>query len=104
MLPNLWEGKYPIWEKYYPKNINCVLDIGCEIESYNWFLSHGVKEVIGIGEEWNGKHIDAIKIDIEGAEKNTIIETHFENPKLELLHTWSNGVQLWKLIGGKSLW
>lgn len=97
----MWEDEYPIWEQFYPTE-GIVLDVGADIESVQWFKQHGAR-VIPIGDEF-GTHIDAIKIDVEGAERGMIIETHFPKPRLELLHTWPNKVQLWRLTGGKGLY
>jgi hypothetical protein len=104
-----------IWEKFYPQAKGTVLDVGSHCDSPFWFLRHGASSVVAIDKENFAKElehpqirfvqaeIDAIKIDIEGAERNMIIETHFENPRLQLLHEFWNGVKLFRLEGGKSL-
>lgn len=99
----MWEHEYPLWERFYPwRQGGVVLDIGAEPESTRWFREHGCR-TIPIGHAY-GQHIDAIKIDIEGAERGMIVETHFPNPRLHLLHRFENGVQLWRLDGDAGLY
>ena len=86
-----------IWEKYYPKG-DYIVDIGATKESVDFFREHGAKRVYKIG-DFYGFHVSngGIKIDIEGSERGMIIETHYANPKLVLLHEYENGVKLWRL-------
>jgi hypothetical protein len=103
---NYYDSEKEIWEKYYPRG-NTILDVGSFNDSPFWFLEHGAKRVIAIDQRWFNfedervnfikAKIDGIKIDIEGAEKNMIIETHYQDPKLELVHDFNNGVKLWRL-------
>lgn len=88
-----------IWEKYYPKGKGkYIVDIGSDKESMKFFYGHGAKKVYCIGDYFNSHVSDGgIKIDIEGAERGMIIETHYKNPKLVLLHEFENGVKLWRL-------
>ncbi len=99
-------GEGPFWEAYYPRGTT-VLDVGSYIDTPYWFLKHGARRVIAIDKEqytftdprihYVRAEIDAIKIDIEGAEKGMIIETHYPNPHLVLLHSWPGDVKLWRL-------
>ena len=86
-----------IWEKFYPKGRQ-VVDIGATRESVEFFKKHGAKTIYTIG-DFYGNHVSngCIKIDIEGSERGMIIETHYANPKLVLLHEYENGVKLWRL-------
>lgn len=96
----MWEDEYPVWERCYPTPAGgTVLDVGADPESVRWFLEHGVRRVIPIGELY-GSHLDAVKIDIEGAERGLVVETHFRQPRLVLLHRWPNGAAIWRLDGG----
>lgn len=92
---NLCANEIEIWRKYYPKGQN-ILDIGADRDSVRFFYENGAKTVFAIGDQY-GIHVDAIKLDVEGIEKGMIIETHYKNPKLVLLHEFENGVKLWRL-------
>jgi hypothetical protein len=88
-----------IWEKFYPQaKGKYVLDVGADPVSVRFFYSKGAKQVWKIG-DFYGTHVSpgCIKVDIEGDEKGMVIETHYPNPKLVLLHDYGNGVKLWRL-------
>lgn len=96
---NFYDSEREIWEKYYPKGKGkYILDVGSDDQSLNFFYMHGAKKVYPIG-KYFGSEISqgCIKIDIEGIERGMIIETHYANPKLVLLHDFGNGIKIWKL-------
>lgn len=99
----VWEHEYPIWEKHYPRGRH-VLDVGAEEESIQFFKTHGAEKVYAIGDEV-GSHVDAIKIDIDGAEWGMVVETHGYKPELELLYVHPRGrdVRIYRLRRGRRL-
>ena len=103
------------WHKWYLPVENTVLDIGAGCgETAFFYLNHGAKKVICIesspkavellkknfGQDSRviivDAHVDSIKIDIEGSERNMIVETHFPF-KLRRIETLRQNVALWKL-------
>jgi hypothetical protein len=111
-----------LWHRCYLPIGNVVLDLGAGCgETAQFYLNHGAKRVIAIESNPDAykllvknfahedrvvcvsANIDSVKMDIEGAEKNMILETHFF-PLLKHLHTLraqGSGVQatIWKLEG-----
>lgn len=79
----MWEHEYEIWGKFYPQGRR-VLDIGADPESVKFFQDRG-QEVIPVGDAF-GSHVDGIKIDIDGDEWGTVVETHVYKPRLTLLY------------------
>ena|SRR2546425_7152558 len=103
------------WHEWYLPVKSTVLDIGAGCgETAFFYLNHGAKKVICV--EANPKavellkrnfggdnrvviveaHVDSIKIDIEGSERDMILETHFPF-KLEKIKTLIPDVIIWKL-------
>jgi len=103
------------WHSWYLPVEDTVLDVGAGCgETAFFYLNHGAKKVICV--ESNPKvvgllrknfggdgrviiveaHVDSIKIDIEGSERNMIFETHFPF-RLEKIKTLIPNVVIWKL-------
>jgi hypothetical protein len=111
----LLEGELDLWHKYYLPVGRTVLDVGAGCgETALFYLKHGAKRVICIeGDEIalellvkNFGHdervtivpaiIDSTKMDIEGAEENLVLETHFPL-YFQPLEKFDENVTLWKL-------
>ena len=103
---NYERNELELWNKTYPKG-KVFLDIGSNYDTPYWSLKNGSEKVIAIDKAmvffrderivFIRAKIDAIKIDIEGAEKGMVIETHYANPHLILLNEYPNEVRLWRL-------
>jgi len=115
------KDELPMWHQHYYQNRGTVIDIGAGCgETAMFFLNHGADRVIAIEADSiaikmfqenfpesyivpeNAKivlipaHIDHVKVDIEGAEKGMIIETHFPL-KWNLIEKNRNVTRLWRL-------
>lgn len=109
------ESELDIWHKTYLPCGETVLDVGAGCgETAQFYLNHGAKRVIAVegdpvacgylrdnfGRDNRviivGAHLDHIKIDIEGGEKDMLIETHWPH-MWQLAHSHGNGADLWKL-------
>ena len=111
-----------LWHRCYLPVGNVVLDLGAGCgETAQFYLNHGAKRVVAIESNSDAyellvknfahddrvvcinAQIDSVKMDIEGAEKNMVIETHFFPllKRLHTLHSRGSGVQasIWKLEG-----
>jgi hypothetical protein len=111
-----------LWHRCYLPVGETVLDLGAGCgETAQFYLNHGAKRVIAI--ESNpvayallaknfsadervtciSAHLDSVKMDIEGFERNMIIETHFFPllRHLKTIHSSGSGVQatIWRLEG-----
>ena len=105
-----------MWHKFYPKGPGIKLDLGAGCgETANFFLLHGAEKVISIEGEpralalleknfGNDKRViiipamvKGIKIDIEGSEWGTVIETHNAYPRLHRLTAFGDRCALHRL-------
>jgi len=103
------------WHEWYLPVEKTVLDLGSGCgETAFFYLNHGASKVICIESDpkalellkrnFGGDsrvviveaHVDSIKIDIEGSERNMILETHFPF-KLKKIKTLIPNVIIWKL-------
>ncbi|HEV2119228.1 MAG TPA: class I SAM-dependent methyltransferase [Candidatus Bathyarchaeia archaeon] len=103
------------WHDWYLPVEGTVLDVGAGCgETAFFYLNHGAKRVICIEsspkavellkKNFGNDHrvvivqalVDSIKIDIEGSERNMILETHFPF-KLRKIKTLIPNVVIWKL-------
>jgi predicted RNA methylase len=102
------------WHKTYlpipPGSVVLDLGSGCG-ETARFYRLHGAKHVIGIESdakcvanarineptaEFICAAIDRIKCDIEGGEKDMIIEDHLSS-EFKVIHTYPNGVRIFKM-------
>jgi SAM-dependent methyltransferase len=109
------EAELEGWHKWYLPVEDTVLDVGAGCgETAFFYLNHGAKKVICVESDpkavellrtnFGGDHrvviveahVDSIKIDIEGSERNMILETHFPF-KLKKVATLIPNVVIWKL-------
>ena|SRR3972149_8422349 len=117
------ETELDLWHKYYipPEGVEgkTILDLGAGCgETALFYLLHGAKKVICVESDKDcisllaknymtnpilgnhniqiiQSHIDFIKIDIEGSEKDMVIESHFM-PYLKHLKGFTGTVTLWR--------
>jgi SAM-dependent methyltransferase len=103
------------WHEWYLPVGHTVLDLGAGCgETAFFYLNHGAKRVIAV--EYDPEalrllrenfasddrvtiidaRIDSIKSDIEGSERNMVVETHFPF-KLRKVKTLTPNVTIWKL-------
>ncbi len=111
------ERELDLWHRMYLPAGKTVLDIGAGCgESVRFYLLHGAERVIAVESDKKALEylyenfkdsqrvkilpyqIDKIKIDVEGAERNMVVETHFPFQwKKGRLPTWPRGVSVWRL-------
>ena len=103
------------WHDWYLPVGSTVLDLGAGCgETTFLYLNHGAKRVIAVESDPEAvmllrenfanddrvtiidAHIDSIKTDIEGSERNMIIETHFPF-KLRKIKALTRDVTIWRL-------
>src|SRR6266571_5931155 len=106
-----------VWHKAYLPAGRTVLDLGAGCgETAQFYLSHGSELVLAVESDEKALeclrenfkdnkhviilpyHVDKIKVDIEGAEKDMVLETHFPFKwKKDRLSSWPRSVSLWRL-------
>ncbi|HEV2119780.1 MAG TPA: hypothetical protein VGS11_06735, partial [Candidatus Bathyarchaeia archaeon] len=103
------------WHEWYLPVKSTVLDIGAGCgETAFFYLNHGARKVICVESDPKAvellkknfgsdsrvvivdAHVDSIKIDIEGSERDMILETHFPF-RLRKIKTLIPNVVIWKL-------
>ena len=109
------EHELELWHRYYLPIGRTVLDVGAGCgETAHFYLNHGAQRVICIEGDVKTLEflrrnfgsdarvtivpaiLDSIKIDIEGAEENLVVESHFP-PHFHPLEKLDENVTLWKL-------
>jgi len=109
------EGELELWHRAYLPVGKTVLDLGAGCgETAQFYLNHGAEKVISIESDSNCynmlrsnfaddhrvipilAHIDSIKCDIEGGERDLVIETHFPFKFIKIKELIPN-VVLWRI-------
>jgi len=109
------EGELELWHRAYLPVGKTVLDLGAGCgETAQFYLNHGAEKVISIESDSNCynmlrsnfandhrvipilAHIDSIKCDIEGGERDLVIETHFPFRFIKIKELIPN-VVLWRI-------
>jgi len=111
------ERELDLWHRAYLPAGRTVLDLGAGCgETAQFYLSHGSELVLAVESDEKALeclrenfkdnkhviilpyHVDKIKVDIEGAEKDMVLETHFPFKwKKDRLSSWPRSVSLWRL-------
>ena len=109
------EGELELWHRAYLPIGKTVLDLGAGCgETAQFYLNHGADKVISVESDIDCydklranfandtrvlpilAHIDSIKCDIEGGERDMVIESHFPFKLVKLKELMPN-VVLWKI-------